>query len=427
MSVLAAVLTHPVLAQAGSGSSGFSGGGGGGGGGGFSGGGSSGSGSGSLGFGGVLVIVLVVLVIGGGAAWGAWKAKQRREARDRRDAEVRTGAAQAVEDDAAFDADALVVHAKQLVREVQRAWDRRDRTALRTFIGGDLLTEWIRRLDDFDEKKWHNRVQVKGDPEVRLITIENRRDDADDRVVVHLEVPMDSWVNTPQGKKYPDGKDGPRITLSEYWTLAKHDGTWQLISIEGEEEGGHHLTSKMILEPSDDPDLAAATRTELATGDAAAGSVAGLVATGFADDARAAALDLSLVDDRWSPDVLEIAVDRAIAAWATAVDGPDEDLERLAEPAAVQRLLHGSDTSGKTRTVVRGPRLEQATITRVTDEGERGTMSVDLRYRARWYREDRDTAAVLEGSKDDERVRTDAWTFALTDDAEDPWRLVAVG
>jgi predicted lipid-binding transport protein (Tim44 family) len=54
-------------------------------------------------------------------------------------------------------------------------------------------------------------------------------------------------------------------------------------------------------------------------------------------------------------------------------------------------------------------------------------MTVALRYRARWYREDRDTAEVLDGDKDDERTRTDVWTFALTDDPRDPWRLVAVG
>ncbi len=53
-------------------------------------------------------------------------------------------------------------------------------------------------------------------------------------------------------------------------------------------------------------------------------------------------------------------------------------------------------------------------------------MQVRVHYRARWYREDRETAAVLEGSKDLETERTDRWTFALTDDAEHPWRLVTV-
>jgi predicted lipid-binding transport protein (Tim44 family) len=432
VSAFAALLTHPLLAQAGSGSSGFGGGSSGGGsssGGGFSGD-SSGTGSGSTSGDGTLAIVLIVgalIFFGGGFALNVLRARRRERAKATRDREARAAAAVAADDDAAFDADAIVAQAGQLFRDVQSAWDRRDRDALRRLIGGDLLTEWLRRLDDFDAKRWHNRVVVKGDPKVRLITLENRRDDEDDRVVVNVDVSMDSWVDTPEGKQFPKGQESPAIELVEYWTLAKHDGGWRLVSIEGNLEGDHHLTSRMVLGPDDDPDLATATRTELAVADAADGSVAGLVSTGLSGDAHAAALDLSLVDDRWSPGVLRIAVDRAIAAWATAVDGPDDDLLELADPAAAELLLHGTDTSGRTRLVVRGPRVQEATITRVADEGERGTMAVDLRYRARWYREDRDTAAVVEGDKDAERERTDSWTFALTDDTTNPWRLVGVG
>jgi hypothetical protein len=233
----------------------------------------------------IVAIIALVLLAGGARTW--WRARRRREARDRRDAEARTAAAQAVEDDAAFDADALTTTAEALLLDVQAAWDGRDEAALRRLIGGDLLTEWLRRLADFGAKRWHNRVRVTGEPQVRLITLVNRREDAGDRVVVHVQVDMDSWVETPKGRRYPDGQDDASMTLSEYWTLAKHGATWQLVSIEGEDEGDHHLTSAMVLDPSDDPDLAAATRTELAVGDAAAESVVGLVSTGLRDDAGA--------------------------------------------------------------------------------------------------------------------------------------------
>ena len=427
MSIVTSLMTSPLLAQAGSGSSGFSGGSSGGSsGGGFSSGGGSSSGSGSP------AVVILLIVIGFAVAGTlmflqARKIRQAREARAARDTEARAGAAVAAEDDAAFDADALTATAAELFADVQTAWDARDEDALRRLIGGDLLEEWIRRLADFAAKRWHNRVVLKGPPEIRLITLINRHDDEDDRVVFHVEQRMDAWVDTPKGKQYANDRTSPATVLSEYWTMAKHEGGWRLVSIEGDAEGAHHLTTPMVLDPADDPELAATSRTELAVGDAAEGSVAGLVSTGLHDDAQAAALDLALVDDRWSPDVLRIAVDRAIAAWATAVDGPDDDLERLAEPDAVRALLHGSDTSGKTRTVVRGPRVQEATIVRVADEGEGGTMDVELRYRARWYREDRDTAAVLQGDRDAERELRAAWTFALTDDAADPWRLVAAG
>ena len=47
----------------------------------------------------------------------------------------------------------------------------------------------------------------------------------------------------------------------------------------------------------------------------------------FDGDAHAAALDLSLADGRFAPDVLEVAARRAVAAWAEAVDGDDAGAE----------------------------------------------------------------------------------------------------
>ena len=47
----------------------------------------------------------------------------------------------------------------------------------------------------------------------------------------------------------------------------------------------------------------------------------------FAGDAHAAALDLSLADGRFAPDVLEITARRAATAWAEAVDGDDARLQ----------------------------------------------------------------------------------------------------
>jgi predicted lipid-binding transport protein (Tim44 family) len=244
-----------------------------------------------------------------------------------------------------------------------------------------------------------------------------------------VQMPMKSWVETPEGRKYPNGQDGPQIQLAEYWTIAWHpEQRWFLLSIEQDQEGEHHLTETLVVTPDQDPELAADARTELAADDAAGdgGAVASLVATSFSGNARAAALDLSLVDDRFSPDVLTIAVDRAIAAWAAAIDGADGGLERLAAPEAVQTLLYGADQSETTRTVVRGPRVISVAIESVAGgEGRAATMDVALRFRARWYREDRDTVALIEGSRDQETEREQRWRFALTDDRKNPWKLAS--
>jgi hypothetical protein len=168
-------LPEVIIAQAGSGSGGF-GGGGGGGGGGFGGGGSSGSGGGDP-----IVVVIFFGLFGLFLLYLAvHTARYRRKLRER-DARVRTASAEAAEDDAYFASDELERHAAALFRAAQAAWDARDREALARLVGPDLLVEWNRRLDDFDRKGWHNRVEVMGDPAVLYVGITNREDDTEDR------------------------------------------------------------------------------------------------------------------------------------------------------------------------------------------------------------------------------------------------------
>jgi len=71
--------------------------------------------------------------------------------------------------------------------------------------------------------------------------------------------------------------------------------------------------------------------------------------------------------------VLEVATRRAVTAWAEAVDGSDSELEALASPDAISNLLHGTDASGRTRLVVRGPSVRQIRIAALSVERERFT------------------------------------------------------
>ena len=145
----------------------------------------------------------------------------------------------------------------------------------------------------------------------------------------------------------------------------------------------------------------------------------------FTGAARTAALDLALVDGRFSPDVLSAEVRRAVSAWAEAVDGDDADLRRLATPAAVSELLHPGDPSERTRLVVRGPLVEQVQITGLDAHSLPPTITVELRVRGRRYVEDRDTTAVLSGSQSTAVRFGEHWTLALQGDDEHPWQVVA--
>jgi len=415
------------LAQAGSGSSGF-GGGGGGGGGGFGGGGSGGSGTGTgdplvvVFFFGVVAIFLLFLLV--------HSIRYRRKIRAR-EAAVHAAAAEAAEDDPYFAADELERHAVGLFRACQEAWDARDRARLAELVGPDLLVEWERRLDDFDRRGWHNRVQVTADPEIQYVGIVNREDDSEDRAVVRIEAPLKAYVLDRGGNKIlRDGAKSEDVTLTEYWTIAPRNGYWMVMSIEQRAEGDHHLDAEIVASPwSDEQRLDDESLTELAVADAVPEgfTTADLAVVDFDGDARAQALDLSLADARFGPDVLEAAARRAVEAWAEAVDGEDAALERVASPRAVTELLYGGDASQNTRLVVRGPGVRRIRVAAVDVSREPATMTIDVELAGRRYVENRDTAAVVSGSKDASVSFSERWTMALDGPDDAPWRLSGPG
>src|SRR3954471_19212404 len=221
-------MTDVALAQAGGGSSSF--GGGGGGGGGFSGGGSSGSGSGG---GSPGVTAIVFGIFGLVVVWLLIKSALYRRRVNARVKRVKRASAEAAEDDAYFAADAIEGECTALFRATQEAWSKGDRDRLREVVGQDLMVEWNRRLDDFDAKGWHNYVRVVGGPEVEYVGLTNREDDTEDRAVVRIEARLESFVMTKDGQKIQkSGKSSDLISLTEYWTLARRDGHWKVVSIE---------------------------------------------------------------------------------------------------------------------------------------------------------------------------------------------------
>jgi predicted lipid-binding transport protein (Tim44 family) len=414
-------LADVALAQAGGGSSGS--GGGGGGGGGFSGGGSSGSGSGG---GDPIVTAIVFGFFGLVVLWLLIKSALYRRRVNERVKRVKKAAAEAAEDDAYFDPGSLESDAETLFRAAQTAWDGRDRARLAQLVGEDLMVEWTRRLDDFDKKGWHNRVEVIGEPEIQYVGLTNREDDAEDRTVVRIEAKLNSYVLNQQGTKIRrKGSSSDRMALTEYWTLARHDGGWMVVSIEQKAEGDHQLEAEIAASPWSGRRIADEALTEVAVADKLPEGfkTADLADFAFEDDARAKALDLSLADARFGPDVLEAAARRAVEAWAEAVDGEDAPLDRVASREAVDGLLYAGDASRETRLVVRGPGVKQIRIIAVDVEAEPATMTVEVELTGRRYVEDRDTAAVLSGSKDRPTTFAERWTHEQSGPDDSPTQL----
>jgi predicted lipid-binding transport protein (Tim44 family) len=446
------IVAPEALAAAGGGSSGFHGGGGGGGGfGGGEGGGGRGVGIYILfqllfriallghGIGALFLIAAFVIIFvlrrGGPSAQRFWAARQSqgRAARKhsaQRERRVELAAAEASEDNPAFAPDYVREQAANLFTRIQQAWDAGDRAALGRLVGSDLLAEWERRLDDFDRKGWRNRVQVVTGPKVQYLGLTNRNDSKDDRVTVRIEAKLRDYVEDRSGNHLKrTGRMSETVPVREFWTLGRRDNRWILLSIEEGAEGAHALSDEIVATPwSDEQGMRDEAMVEQAVADSLpdhvkASEVADLQ---FEGDARAAALDLSLADGRFAPDVLEVSARRAVRAWADAVDGDDTALGSIATWDAADQLLH-PDRTHRTRVVVRGPTIKQIRITGLDAAANPPTMTIDVEIEGRRYIEDRDTAAVVSGSRSRPTSFTEHWTLALTGDSVQPWRITRVG
>jgi predicted lipid-binding transport protein (Tim44 family) len=446
--VFALVLAPEALAAAGGGSAGFSGGGGGGGGGG-------GHGSGFaiyivlqllfrialLGHGlGALVLIalgLLYLMFTRGAPfiqrwWEARKdsgraARRRTAKRERR---VELAAAEAAEEDPTFAPDAVRASAAKLFIDIQAAWDADDRVRLRGLVAPELLAEWERRLDDLERRGWRNRVAPIGEPTVEYVGLNNRGDADGDRVTVRIEAKLRDYVEDRAGRHIKRaGRLTETVRTREFWTLRKRENHWILISIEQGAEGTHALDQQIVATPwADEQAMRDEALVEGAVAEAvpAGTKVAEVADLQYEGDARAAALDLSLADGRFAPDVLEVAARRAVSAWAEAVDGKDAALLAIATPGAARELLHPGDPSEETRLVVRGPTVKRIRILALDAGSEPPTMTIAVDLQGRRYLEDRDTTAVVSGSQSRVTSFTEHWTLALDGSSRQPWRIVAV-
>jgi predicted lipid-binding transport protein (Tim44 family) len=455
--LLALVLAPAALAAAGGGSAGFSGGGEGGGG--FGGGGGGGGGGHNafeiylifrvlldvarLGHGlGLLVLIALALVYwfmrdGAPKVQAFFAARRQRGHSNTRETKkrarkVQLAAAVAADENSAFDPDHVKVAAASLFTSIQFAWDADNRIALRGLVAPDLLVEWERRLDDLQSKGWRNHVELQNEPQVEYVGLarRNRHDTSNDQVVVRIDAKLKDYVVDRNGRHIKRrGQMTETVRLREYWTLQRRGDHWILASIEQGAEGAHVLTDAVI--PSAEYDTQALrdeSMVEGAVADAAPDGtkVSELAPLDYAGDAHAAANDLSLADGRFAPDVLEIAARRAVDAWAQAVDGADDALRTVATSEATQQLLHPNDPSGRTRIVVRGAHVNRITIVALDAHADPATMTVDVDITGRRYLEDRDTTRVLAGNQNRATDFTERWTFAVTGDATNPWRIVAV-
>ena len=446
IAAISLIVAPAAFAAAGGGSSGFSDGGGGGGGG----------GNGFVVF--ILVDLLIhIAVLGHGLGalflvaigllylfftrvlpkmvdWRAERAAKSGPRRNRRPSQrerrVQLAAAVAADEDPAYAADEVVAAGAQLFTDIQHAWDAGDRTRLATLAGRDLMVEWDRRLDEFRRRGWRNHVELLGEPSVELVGLTRKGDPDTDNVVVRIDARMKDYVVDRFGRHLKrTGRLGETTRIREFWTLQRPHGHWILTSIEQSAEGKHTLDEQIVATAwGDDSGLRDEALVEGAVADAVPSDtkIADVADLQYDGDAHAAALDLSLADGRFAPAVLEVAARRAVQGWARAIDGDDGALRKIATPDAVRELLYAGDTSGRIRIVVRGPVVKRIRVAHLDAGAEPPTMAIEVDLSGRRYIENRDTAAVLAGSRTRATSFTERWTLSLTDDPQQPWRITSV-
>jgi predicted lipid-binding transport protein (Tim44 family) len=447
---VALVVAPGALALAGGGSGGFSGGGGGGGGG------RGGGGSGFALF--ILFRLLIdIAIIGHGLgllflvalallywfvtrglpklqAWWAERAAQRAggsRKTSQRERRVELAAAEAAEEDPDFAPDHVRAAGARLFLDIEKAWDAGDRFAMRALVSPDLLVEWERRLDDFEGRGWHNHVEPIGEPSIEYVGLKRTGNDDTDHVVVKIDARVKDYVVDRSGRHLKRTGTVSEITrVREFWTLQKRNGHWTLASIEHGGEGKHALDEEIVATAfgdetgmRDEALIEGAVAEQVPEGT----TVAEVADLQYEGDAHAAAMDLSLADGRFAPDVLEVAARRAVNAWAQAIDGDDALLDAMATPAAKRELLYAGDTSGSVRMVVRGPVVNRIRIVHLDAGAEPPTMIIEVDITGRRYVENRDTAAVIAGSRTRKTSFTERWTLSLAGDQAQPWRITAVG
>jgi predicted lipid-binding transport protein (Tim44 family) len=382
----------------------------------------------------IILAVLVMRVSPNASQWfGARQAAgpaARRRTR-RRERRVELAAAEAAEDDPSFAPENVRARAATLFHQVQAAWDAGDRATLRRLVAPELLAEWERRLDGFERKGWRNRVELLSPASVEYVSLRHRDGGAGDRITCRVEAKLRDYVEDVHGNRIKRvGRFGETVRVREFWTLVKQGGRWVVQSVQQGAEGAHALDEQLVATPwgdeqsmRDEALIEGAVAQTVPDGTA----VAEVAKLDFDGSAHAAALDISLVDGRFAPDVLEVAARRAVAAWADAVDGDDGALLALADREVAHELLHPGDPSGRTRLVVRGPRVKQIRITKLDPRADPPTMAIDVQIAGLRYTEDRDTAAVVAGSRSRPTTFTERWTLALAGDDAQPWRIVRVG
>lgn len=255
-----------------------------------------------------------------------------------------------------------------------------------------------------------DEAQVAGRPRVDILGVVNRARDTEDRVVVRVRARVDRDAGVPRLPR--------RTQIDERWTLVHRGTGWRLAADSGDPLAESLLSSPLIASPQDD----AARLREASLEELTARAERDAPNPGDLVDLDAPPLrqlqDLSNIDDRFEPLLIEAAVRHIVEAWEQSSGGSDAPLLAVASGAGAHALTFPPRHPGRRR--VRDARVQRWEVTRL-DAGA-APPQVDVRVRVRAAA---GTDEQVNAGEDRARRLELVWTLELdeTTHRHPRWRL----
>jgi hypothetical protein len=319
-------------------------------------------------------------------------------------------AVEAAEDDPIFSPEAIEQSVTEFVTLADGLWRTGARGALDGRPDAGLVRAWARSW----QSRLGNGLEAVGQPSIDLLSVVNRDNDDEDRVVVRVRLRIHC--------KHP----GPgtlsvhHAHVDERWTFGRAGSHWVLLSVGGDPLAGPLLTAPLIPSPSSDTErLREESLAELASAQKVGDAVALSDLVGADEPPAFALLDLSVVDSRFGPALIASQLAHLLEAWEGAVSGSEAPLEELASAHARAALLRPRPG---TRLVVRDAVLKSWEAARLDLSRQPPGIEVTLDVEAVRYVV-RDNGSHVAGNRTEARRMALTWTLELADSAQTPWRL----
>ena len=249
---------------------------------------------------------------------------------------------------------------------------------------------------------------------VDLLRVMNRDGESEDRVVIRLR----TVLHAGQAKKATDTR------LDERWTLSRDGGTWKLVEFDDTPLSDELLASPQVVGAwADQRRLREHSLVDLAQAEPAASGPPSADLRDVDADPMHQLLDLSVIDSRYLPDLIQEAVVHLLEVWEHATTGATELLAERVSREALEQLLYPHATGGRLRLVLRDAHLTSWQPIRVDGQTNPPQVEISLNISAVRYLTDPVTANEVWGSAEHPHEISLRWNLALTPSSDRPWQL----